>query len=366
MTSFTLPQWYDLHMHLRQGALLAPLIQAQRDMGCAGVLAMPNTKPPVGKILAGDDLPYWSIEEYLDMIRAAGGDQFIDVIVPLYLTKDTTAQMIEGGVKSGVLRAAKYYPPHGTTNAGHGQPLDVFIENGVLEAMESQGVVLCVHGEAHGLPAESYFDADVNAEDIFYRRQMPRLAEKFPKLKIVCEHITTRAAAGFVRQAGPNVAATVTPQHLLYTAGHLMQGLNYHLYCLPVVKFEKDRAALREAVTDSRNTQFFAGTDSAPHTQKATECGCAAGCFTGGIAPQLYAQGFEEAGADLSTKEDQHIFRAFLCENGPAFYGLPMSQKTFTLTKKSRSLAALETSEGPVIPLPLGLGHASLPWSIET
>lgn len=91
MTSFTLPQWYDLHMHLRQGALLAPLIQAQRDMGCAGVLAMPNTKPPVGKILAGDDLPYWSIEEYLDMIRAAGGDQFIDVIVPLYLTKDTTA-----------------------------------------------------------------------------------------------------------------------------------------------------------------------------------------------------------------------------------------------------------------------------------
>ena len=180
-----LPQWYDLHVHVRQGPAMKAYIKAHLDMGCAGILAMPNTKPPVGKILKSDDLPYWSIEEYRQMIMEAGGDAFGTVITPLYLTKDTTPAMIEAGAKSGLLKAANYYPPHGTTNADHGRPLLSFIENGVFRAMEDNGVILCLHGEEHALSGEKYFGKNSNAEDYFYRERMPVLREKFPDLKFV-------------------------------------------------------------------------------------------------------------------------------------------------------------------------------------
>jgi dihydroorotase len=117
-------------------------------------------------------------------------------------------------------------------------------------------------------------------------------------------------------------------------------------------------------VTAAENRKFFAGTDSAPHTVKATDCGCAAGCFTGGIAPQLYAQGFEEAGQDLSQNAAQNIFKQFLCENGPAFYGLPLPEESFTLTRTPSSPAPLETPEGRILPLPLGLNQTDISWSI--
>lgn len=365
---FTLPRWHDLHAHFRQGALLQPLLKAHADMGCAGILAMPNTSPPVGKALKSDPAPYWSIEEYLQMIRVAGGDSFEDVIVPLYLTQDTTPAMIAAGAKAGVLRAVKYYPPHGTTGAGFGRPLETYMKNGVLEALAEHNVILCVHGEEHGLQGADYFDSRTNAEDLFYRERMPGLVSKYPTLKIVAEHLSTKTAVDFVRQAGANVAATITPQHLLYTVGHLLQGLKYHLYCLPLLKFEEDRQALLKAVTDLKNTKFFAGTDSAPHTKKATACGCAAGCFTGGIAPQLYAMAFELVGVDLSATAGQEAFKRFLCTIGPAFYGLPMSKKTFALAKEEQSVEALKTPDGDVTPLTLGLcpdGKATLPWRIE-
>ncbi len=333
-------------------------IQAHLDMGCAGILAMPNTKPPVGKITAQDDLPYWSIEEYRQMIMDAGGSAFDHVITPLYLTKDTTPEMIEQGAKSGLLKAAKYYPPHGTTNADHGRPLLSFIENGVFKAMEDNGIILCLHGEEHALSGEQFFGKNSNAEDFFYRERMPVLREKFPNLKLVCEHITTKTAADFVKKSGDKTGATITPQHLLYTVGHLVQGLKYHLYCLPLVKFEEDRQALLDAIQTPNNTQFFAGTDSAPHTTKATECGCAAGCFTGGIAPQLYSESF-----DLDKGHD--AFKAFLCLNGAAFYGLPVPSETFILTDDSQEVHELPTQDGPVVPLPLGLGQKSLKWRLS-
>lgn len=122
---------------------------------------------------------------------------------------------------------------------------------------------------------------------------MPLLRDKFPNLKMVCEHITTKTAVDFVAGAGDKTGATITPQHLTYTVADLVQGLKYHLYCLPLVKFDEDRAALRAAVLTPSNKRIFAGTDSAPHTTKTTECGCAAGCFTGAIAPQLYAENFD-------------------------------------------------------------------------
>lgn len=353
-----IPQWYDLHVHLRQGAPMKDYIAAHLAMGCAGILAMPNTKPPVGKILASDSLPYWSIEEYRQMILDAGGDAFTHVITPLYLTKDTTPAMIEQGVKSGLLKAAKYYPPHGTTNSDHGRPLASFIENGVFKAMEENGVILCLHGEEHGMEGEQYFGKNSNAEDFFYRERMPVLREKFPNLKLACEHITTKTAVDFVSQAGDKTAASITPQHLLYTMGNLVQGLKYHLYCLPLVKFEEDRQALLSAVNHPANKRFYAGTDSAPHTTKATECGCAAGCFTGGIAPQLYAESFD-------FKKGHDEFKAFLSLNGPAFYDLPIPSKTFTLTDEPQALQELSTEEGTVLPLPLGLGEKTLKWTLS-
>ncbi|MFA7456876.1 MAG: hypothetical protein WCY57_05460, partial [Micavibrio sp.] len=301
----TLPFWYDLHVHLRQGAAMKDYIAAHLSMGCAGLLAMPNTQPPVAKVFAADPLPYWSIEEYRRMIMQAGGDKFDVVLTPLYLTRDTTPEMIEKGAESGLLGVCKYYPPHGTTNADHGFPLQSFFENGVLAALERNNIVLCLHGERHGLSGEDYFGASCNAEERFYREDMPRLRDKFPGLKIVCEHVTTKTAVDFVRNSGPKTGATITPQHLLYTVADLLQGLKYHLYCLPLLKFDDDRAALREAVNDPANTQFFAGTDSAPHAEKCTPCSCAAGCFTGGIAPQLYAEIF-----DLNGGQDE--FERFL------------------------------------------------------
>lgn len=355
--SLTLPLWYDLHVHLRQGPAMEAYARAQLAMGCAGVLAMPNTKPPVAKVFENDPLPHWSIEAYKVMVDQAAKGAFSDIIIPLYLTADTTPQMIEAGAKAGLLKACKYYPPHGTTNADFGRPLQSYVDNGVIEAIRDNGVILCLHGEEHGLKSEAYFGKSTNAEDYFYRERMPKLRDAFPDLKISCEHVTTKAAVDFVKGAGPNTGATITPQHLLFTVGDLVQGLKYHLYCLPLVKFEEDREALLAAVNDPANTQFFAGTDSAPHTTKCTECGCAAGCFTGGIAPQLYIKAF-----DLS--KGQRAFEKFLCRNGPAFYNLPVPTKTFTMVKQPAGTTAFETGDGKVVPLTEGLNIA-LDWTIR-
>lgn len=355
---FTLPKWYDLHVHFRQGAPVADYIKAHLNMGCMGALAMPNTKPPIARVTGENTNEYWTIEAYLKNLNTTGGSQFTDIIVPLYLTKDTTPEMIAEGAKSGTLRTAKYYPPHGTTNADFGAPLATYIENGVFAAMEQAGIVLNIHGEEHGLNGEEYFGKNSNAEDYFYSKRMPALIQKFPKLKIVCEHITTKTAADFVTQADDNIVATITPQHLLYTVSDLLQGLKYHLYCLPLVKFEEDKQALLNAATSNDNTKFFAGTDSAPHAIKVTECGCAAGCFTGNIAPQLYAQAF-----DLNESNFE-AFKNFLCLNGQKFYDLPEATETFTLEKTESALSTLQTDEGSITPLPLGLGQSTLPWTL--
>ena len=326
---------------------------------------MPNTKPPVAKIFKNDDLPYWSIEEYRTLIEQAGGDAFDDFIVPLYLTKDTNPDMIEKGAKQGALRAVKYYPPHGTTGADFGVPMEEMLKTDVFKAMSDHGVVLCIHGEQHAMEGQDYFSRESNAEDVFYREYMPRLRDSYPDLKIACEHITTKTAADFVSGAGDNTAASITPQHLLYTVGDLLMGLKYHLYCLPLLKFAEDRDALRKVATAEDNTRFYAGTDSAAHTVKATDCGCAAGCFTGGIAPQLYIQAFEDAGLDMSETVNRSIFERFLCLNGVAFYGLEASDQRFMLKKEPSSVNLINTSVGDITPLPLGLKQTEISWTIE-
>ncbi len=362
-TSLTLPKWYDLHTHFRQGANVSDYIADHLAMGCAGALAMPNTQPPVSRVSGPKTDNAWSIESYRKDLLDSGADAFDQLITPLYLTSDTTPAMIEEGASNRLLRAAKYYPPHGTTNSEHGIPMDDWIGGDVFKAMEETGAVLCIHGEQHALTGAQYFDENQTAESDFYANRLPRIIDEHPRLRIVCEHITTAEAADFVSRAPDHVGATITPQHLLYTVGHLIQGLKYHLYCLPVVKFERDRKALRSAVTKAGQTKFFAGTDSAPHTTKATDCGCAAGCYTGGCAPQLYAMAFEEAGADLSTDSGVDAFRRFLCTNGPAFYGFEPSVETFSLTKEPSTTSILQTDEGPVVPLPSGM-DLELTWTL--
>lgn len=343
---------------------MADYLQAHLDMGCAGALAMPNTQPPVARVTGPEQPDSRSIESYSNELRHAGASAFEQLIVPLYITSKTTAAMIHEGADSGLLRACKYYPPHGTTNSEHGLPMKQLIGSEVLRAMEERGIVLCIHGEQHALSGPDYLDAQQSAEAYFYREIMPRLQETHPRLRIVCEHITTRTAAEFVAAAPEHVGATITPQHLLYTLGHLIRGLKYHLYCLPIVKFRDDRDALHEQATQPGQTKFFAGTDSAPHPTKTNSCGCAAGCFTGGCAPQLYIMAFEEAGVDLASESGQQSFKQFLSLNGPAFYGFPASQQTFTLEKTPSDTAILQTAAGPVTPLPAGL-QQSLTWSIR-
>lgn len=360
-----LPKWFDLHAHFRQGPAMAGYLQAHINMGCAGVLAMPNTIPPVSQVFGPASKAGWSIEQYLQDLRASGGNALEALIVPLYLTQKTTPEMIIQGAESGLLKACKYYPPHATTNAEHSISIDRWIGGDVLRQMEETETILCLHGEQHGLSEEKYLDVETNAESIFYREQMPRLRDQHPRLRIVCEHITSKEAVAFVQLAGSRVGATITPQHLLYTIGHLIRGLRHPLYCLPVLKFEADRYALRAAVTSPKQSQFFAGTDSAPHTTKSTECGCAAGCFTGGYAPQLYAMAFEESGALLNTKSGRLQFERFLCVNGAAFYRLPLSKHRFYLEKCAQTCVPLETPEGPVIPLPLGI-NLPLTWRLAT
>jgi dihydroorotase len=364
MTTLDLPKWFDLHTHFRQGAAVGSYIGAHFEMGCAGALAMPNTRPPVARVSGEDTDAAWSIESYRAMLEAEGAEGFERLIVPLYITRATTAEMIAEGAASGLLQACKYYPPHGTTNSEHGVPMAELVGGEVLRAMEEHGVVLCIHGEQHALGGEDYLAANRNAESLFYADAMPRLLEEHPRLRIVCEHITTKEAVAFVQGGDPaRVGATVTPQHLLYTVGHLIQGLKYHLYCLPVVKFDADRDALRAAVTAPGQTQFFAGTDSAPHSEKVTECGCAAGCFTGGCAPQLYAMGFEAAGVDLGDEPGRAAFEAFLCTNGPAYYGFAPSAQRFQMVREPNEMKALPTPEGDVVPLPLGVG-LTLDWRL--
>lgn len=361
----TLPYWYDLHTHFRQDETLRATVQDHLKMGCAGALAMPNTKPPVGKVFRDDALDqYKSIEDYYAEIDTATDHQFDALIVPLYITKETTPEMIEKSAKSGVLKACKYYPPHGTTGAEFGYPFQEFMDNGVFKAMEDHGVTLCIHGEEHALCGSRYFDRHENAEEIFYRETMPRILDFCPNLRMVGEHLTTKVGVDFIQAAPDHVMATVTPQHLIYTVGDLLQGLKYHLYCLPLVKFDEDRDALRRAVTDAGNTKFFAGTDSAPHTNKVTPCGCAAGCYTGGIAPQLYAEAFEMAGVDLGTETGQQIFERFLCTLGRDYYDLPVPDKTFTLRKEPQAVEPLSIGGHTIVPLTVGM-ESRLSWSLD-
>jgi dihydroorotase len=301
----------DWHVHLRDGDMLkAVALYTARQF--ARAIVMPNLVPPVTTVEAA--------AAYRDRIVAAAGDGFTPLMT-CYLTDNTSPDEIARGFEEGVWIAAKLYPAGATTNSASGVT-NMRAIYPALERMEKTGMVLCVHGEVTD-PDVDVFDR----EAVFIERVLSQVVRDFPALKVVFEHITTIDAADFVSGSGPNIAATVTPQHLIINRNAIFAGgLRPHSYCLPVAKREEHRIGVRNAAT-SGSAKFFLGTDSAPHSREAKEsaCGCA-GIFNAPFALESYATVFEEEGA-LDKLE------AFASVNGAEFYGLPLNEGTITLER---------------------------------
>lgn len=303
----------DWHVHLRDGAMLA-LIARHTARQFARAIVMPNLTPPVTTAEAA--------RAYRDRILAAlPGDAGFTPLMTCYLTDQADADAIAVAHAEGVFTACKLYPAHATTNSAHGVT-DIFALAPVLERMQAIGMPLLIHGEVTDKSIDIF-----DREAVFIDRILRRLVSDFPALKIVLEHITTAEAAQYVTDAPANVAATITPQHLLINRNAIFDGgIRPHAYCLPVAKRETHRLAVRKAAV-SGSPKFFLGTDSAPHVVEAKEssCGCA-GIFNAPFALESYLRAFDEDGAL------QH-FEAFTSENGARFYGLPLNDGTVTLER---------------------------------
>jgi dihydroorotase len=332
----------DWHVHLRDGAMLAGVVPYTARQ-FARAIVMPNLSPPVTSTEAG--------RAYRERISAAvpAGLAF-EPLITCYLTDSLDPDEIERGHGEGVFTAAKLYPAHATTGSAHGVT-DVANIRGVLERMQAIDMPLLIHGEV------TDHDVDIfDRERVFIERTLEPLVKDFPELRVVFEHITTKEAAEFVAASGPNIAATITPQHLHINRNAMFAGgIRPHAYCLPVAKREVHRLALRQAAT-SGNPKFFLGTDSAPHAVSAKEsaCGCA-GIFNAPYALESYIEVFEEEGA-----LDQ--FEGFASLHGPAFYQLPVNEDTVTLRKVPTEVpASIDCSGTPVVPFHAG---ETLSWQL--
>lgn len=340
--SLTIRRPDDWHVHLRDGAMLASVVNyTARQFGRA--IVMPNLNPPVTTVAAA--------KTYRDRILAAvePGLAFTPLMT-CYLTDAIDAGEIERGFAEGVFTASKLYPAHATTNSAHGVT-DIRNIYGALETMQRIGMPLLVHGEVTDRHVDIF-----DREAVFIERILKTLISDFPALKIVFEHITTADAVAFVEAAGPNIAATITPHHLAINRNAMFEGgIRPHFYCLPVAKREPHRLALRKAAT-SGSAKFFLGTDSAPHAapDKESACGCA-GIFNAPYALESYATVFEEEGA-LDRLE------AFTSENGPKFYGLPLNEGTVTLERRKTPVPQkLRLDAAELVPFHSG---ETLHWSM--
>ena len=311
--TITLTRPDDWHLHLRDGDYLRAVLPdtAQRF---ARAIVMPNLKPPVTTVALA--LAYR--RRILDALPV--GAKF-EPLMTLYLTDNTRPEEIIQLKQMPSVKAVKYYPAGATTNSDAGVT-DLARCAAVLAAMQEAGVPLLVHGEVTDTAVDIF-----DRERVFLERVLTPLTARYPRLKIVVEHITTREAAQFVLQAPANIAATITAHHLLLNRNALFAGgMRPHNYCLPVLKREVHREALVAAAV-SGNAKFFLGTDSAPHARhtKEVDCGCA-GCYTAHAGIELYAEVFDAAGA-LDKLE------GFASHFGPDFYGLPRNRDTITLVK---------------------------------
>ncbi len=313
METLTITRPDDWHLHLRDGPALTA-VAAFSARRFARALVMPNLRPPVTTVALA--------ASYRQRILAAlpPGTNFRPLMT-LYLTDDMAPAEIDRIRTSGFVHGVKCYPAGATTHAEAGI---TSLERcrAALERMEELGVVLQLHGEATDPAVDPY-----DRESAFLERELEPLLRRHPRLRVVLEHVTTRAGVGFVRAQDDRVGATLTPQHLLLNrAAMFAGGLRPHLYCLPLLKREHDRVALVEAATGGE-PRFFLGTDSAPHARRAKEsaCGCA-GVFSAHAGLELYAEVFAQAGR-LGQLE------AFASFHGADFYGLPRNQTRITLVR---------------------------------
>jgi dihydroorotase len=313
--SLTLTRPDDWHLHLRDGAMLDVVTpDSAADFGRA--LIMPNLVPPV---VRGVDAA-----AYRDRILAAipAGADFTPLMT-LYLTETTEADDLVAAAKDGIITAVKLYPAGATTNSASGVR-DINVVMPVLEAMALAGIPLCVHGEV----TDSEIDI-FDREAVFIERVLDPLRGRLPELRVVMEHVTTADGVDYVRNGGPNIAATLTTHHLFINRNHILAGgIRPHYYCLPVAKRETHRRALVAAAT-SGDGSFFLGTDSAPHpdSAKLSECGCA-GIYTAPNTLACLAQIFEQE--DALDRLD-----GFVARHGAAFYGVAPNAGTITLVRES-------------------------------
>lgn len=334
----------DFHLHLRDGKVLKDTVAASARYFSRAII-MPNLLPPV--TTARQAAEYKS-----RIIEQIPSNSPFQPLMTLYLTDDITPEMVREAKVMGDVYALKFYPAGATTHSDFGvTTLDNLFP--ALETMIDNHLPLLVHGEVT--------DADIDIfdrEKVFIDRHLSPLAERYPELKIVMEHITTKEAADFVASASDNIAATITPQHLLYNRNHmLVGGIKPHFYCLPILKRNSHQAALLKAAT-SGNPKFFLGTDSAPHAKQAKEssCGCA-GCFSAFGAMAFYAEAFDSVDA-LDKLE------GFSSHFGADFYGLPRNTDTLILVRKTETVpASLPLGDEEVIPLKAG---EQLHWSLES
>ena len=333
----------DMHLHLREEQTMRSVLPFSAKQVARAVI-MPNLKQPVTSV--------YSAMAYKDSILSAlPKESSFKPLMTLYLTDNTTPAIVYEAKEAGIV-AFKLYPAGATTNSESGVT-DLSKLRSTLEAMAACGMPLLMHGEVTD-PSVDIFDR----EAVFIDKVLQPLLKELPQLKVVFEHITTCEAAQLVAYAPDNIAATVTPQHLLFNRNHmLVGGMRPHLYCLPVLKRAKHQQALIDAVTGKCSHKFFMGTDSAPHARQNKECVCAcAGVFSAHAAVEFYTQAFEQANA-LDKLE------AFTSINGARFYDLPVNQEKIIIHKKNKTIAQqYDFGEGFVFPL--GAGE-SLKWSVE-
>lgn len=333
----------DWHVHVRDNETLRAVL-AYTARQFARAIIMPNLAPPITTTGMAKD--------YRQRILSVVPDDLqFDPLMTLYLTDDTTPEEIHIASESRIIHGLKLYPAGATTNSASGVT-DIRKIYSVLEAMQQTGLPLQVHGEVVDESVDVF-----DRERVFIDRILIPLHKDFPQLRIIFEHITTRQAVEFINSANDMIAATITPQHLLYNRNEIFnKGIRPHYYCLPVLKREEHRLALVQAAT-SGNANFFLGTDSAPHGQKSKEsaCGCA-GIFSAHAAIELYAEVFDTANA-LQQLE------AFASINGAVFYGLPVNQQTITLHKEDwRVPDSYPLADDKLIPMRAG---ETIQWKLQ-
>lgn len=344
MDKLTITQPDDWHLHVRNGAILQTVI-AHTAKQFARAIIMPNLKPPVTTVVRA--LAYRQ-----EILQALPANSSFEPLMTLYLTGNTSETEIKAAAESPFIHAFKLYPAGATTNSDAGVA-DIKAAYPAFAAMEKYNIPLLIHGEV----TDSEIDI-FDRERIFIETRLQQICRDFPDLRIVFEHLTTQDAVQFVESASDKIAATITPQHLLFNRNAILAGgLRPHYYCLPVLKREQHRLALLKAAT-SGNRKFFLGTDSAPHLSslKENSCGCA-GCYSAHAAIELYALAFEQAGA-LDKLE------AFASFNGADFYQLPRNTSTITLLKREWTIPNHYGDNGSAI-TPLKSGE-TLAWQINS